>query len=141
MHAVVHALNVHRENAVEIGSRRSFQVANVGNSGIVHEDVNTSLLKHVVKSRLDTVMLGHVTTIGFGVPTTRRDFTCNRFGSVLVDVQDADAGSATSEPLSDCAADAAGPARNYGKFAVKPERVRIPLQKRPPGFDLTLEST
>jgi len=86
-------------------------------------------------------MLGHVTTIGFGVPTTRRDFTGNRFGSVLVDVQDADAGSATSEPLSDCAADAAGPARNYGKFAVEPKRVRIPLQKRPPRFDLTLEST
>jgi len=86
-------------------------------------------------------MLGHVTTIGFRVPTTGCDFTRYRFGSVLVDVQYADAGSATSEPLSDCAADAAGPAGNYGKFAVKPERVRIPLQKRPPRFDLTLEST
>jgi hypothetical protein len=104
----------------------------VRNSGVVHQDVNTPLLKYFVKSCLNTIALGHVTAKAFRVAATGCDFACNRFGSVLVDVHDADPGSAAGKPLSDCAADAATASRNHGKFAVELKKVRITLQKRPP---------
>ena len=76
-----------------------------------------------LSSCLHTIVLGYVAAIGFRVAASGCNFACNRFCSVLVDVQHADAGSATGKPLSDCAADAASPSRNYGKFAVEAKRV------------------
>jgi len=91
----------------------------VGNSGVIYQDVDASLLEYHFENRLHALLPGHVAAIGFRVPATGYNLACNRFGSILVDVQQADAGSATGKPLSDCPADAAGPSRNHGKFAVE----------------------
>src|SRR5882757_7335955 len=138
MHAVVHALHIDAENFVKIGFRSAFKVSYVRDSGVVYQDVDTSLLKYLVKSSLNAIVLGHVAAVSFRVAASGCNFACNRFGSVLVDVQHADAGSATGKPLSDCPANAARPAGNYGKFTVEPKRVRITFQKSLPRFDLRL---
>jgi hypothetical protein len=64
----VHTLDVYRENSVEIGFWSTFQVTNVGNSGVVYQDVDASLLEYLVENRVHALMLGHVAAIGFCAP-------------------------------------------------------------------------
>src|SRR5580692_80936 len=123
MHAVVHALYVYGVDSVKIGFRSTIQAAHVGNSGVIHQDVNPSLLKYFIENCVNTSVLGDVAAVGLRVRAIGCDFAGNRIGSVLVDVQHTDAGSATGKSLSDRAADAASPSRNHGKFAVEAKRV------------------
>lgn len=86
MQAVVHALDVHIEDPVKIGFQCTFQVANVGYSGVVNEDVNSALAKYFVKSGFNAIALRYVAAVGSRIPATGHDFPRDLFRRVLVQV-------------------------------------------------------
>jgi len=123
MHAVVHALNIHTENLVKVLFRGALQVADMRDSGVVHQDVDGPFLGDLVEYRFHVVLAGHVAVVGFRVSPGSDDFVDDSLGGSLVDVQHADAGATVGKSLRNRTPDAARSPRDYGKFAVEAKSV------------------
>jgi hypothetical protein len=79
-------------------------------------------LKNLLESRLNRSALGYVAAIALRISATGCYFAGNPLGSVLVDIQQADAGSAIGKSLSDGATNAATRSGDDGSLAIEAKR-------------------
>jgi len=119
VHAVVHALDIDRENSIKVTFRCAFQVANVGDSGIVYQDVDAPFLENRIEDRHHGFLTGNVAAIGLRVSPLGCDFADNSLGRIFIDVQHTHKSSTAGKSLSNGAADAACSPGHDGELAVK----------------------
>ena len=72
VHAMVEPLHIHPEYAVEFLFRGAFERADVGDPGIVHQNMNSLLAGKFIESGLDLRRVAHVTGVGGGHGRRRR---------------------------------------------------------------------
>ena len=117
-HAVVHALYVHQVNSFEILFCRAFQVAHMGDAGVVHQDVESTLSKYAFKRGAHAFRVRDVAGQGFGISTAFHNFTSCCQGCVLVNVEQTDTRAAAGESPRDGKPYAAGSSGNDRQFAI-----------------------
>ena len=116
---VVNAFYVDGEEAIEVDFGGGLDGANVGDAGVVDENVEGLLAGELIENGLHLSVIGDVAEVLVGSAAFGGDFTSHGIGGVRVLVEDADGGPFTGEAKSDGAADSAAGAGDYGDFAVE----------------------
>jgi hypothetical protein len=95
----------------------------MGNPGVVYQDVDSIALEDIPENRLHILAVGDVAAISFGVASQSDDLASQGLSSTLVNVQNANTGSAGGESFRDGPPDSTGSTGNYGHFAVETKSV------------------
>src|SRR5579859_695029 len=136
-HAVVNALHVHAEDAVEVFFGGIFQLPDMGNAGAVHQDFNGPFLPDLIEGGLDALALGDITTISGRYAAGFRDLCGNCLGERFIQVNNIDACAVRGKSLGNGAANATGAPGDGSYSAFKPEcsvAVRVLFQRETPLF-------
>ena len=127
VHAIVGSLHVDREHSVEVGFGGGFELADVGNAGAVHEDVDGFLRGQCVKYFGHGALITNVADVSRGAATGCSDFLSGGICISFVEINDPHDGAFLRKPLRDGAPDAAGGTGNDGNLAVEAEAFRLLL--------------
>jgi hypothetical protein len=104
----------------------------VGNPGVVYQDVDSITLEDIFENHLHILAVGDVAAISFGVASLSDDLASQGLSSGLVNVQNANAGSARGKSFRDGTANTTGATGNYGYFTVETKSVEFSFQKNIP---------
>jgi hypothetical protein len=91
----------------------------MGNPRVVYQNVDPIPLEDVPEYSFHILLVRDVTTIGSSIASLPNDLSSNGFSSVLINIQDANAGSAGSKSFGDGPADSTSASGNDGNFAVE----------------------
>jgi hypothetical protein len=131
--AVVIALDVHAHDAVEGFFRRGFDVSDLGDAGVIHQNIDASVLGDAVKRRNDLFLVADIARIGGSGASCVNDLFCDRFGVVGVEIQNARRSTIGSELECDGTSDATSGTRNECCFSVETKFV-LRAQRETPRF-------
>ena len=132
--AVVEAIDVDAKDAVQILLAGRFDVANVRNAGVIHEDVDSADLCDVIQLPVYARLIGYITCVMSRVSAGFGDFGAHRRRVVFVAVENANRSARDCELQRDSAPNAAARTRNDGGLAVKTELAATRAQSDTPRF-------
>src|SRR5579862_1300924 len=136
-HAVIEALHIHFEDAVEISLCRCFEFADMGDPGIVHQGVDSATPGERLKRGSYLFLICNIAFVCGRLAARFRNFPDRFVRLCRSNIDYADTGTACCEAERDSATDATGAARDDYRFPVKPEAIRIEsgvLQRETPRF-------
>jgi hypothetical protein len=122
VHAVVEALYVHVEYAIEVSFRRFLEIRDLRDTGIIDEDVDRPGAHEMFKRLGDCGVIRNVALVRLRVAACRRDSLFGALTGFAVHVQNADSRAGPSEELGDCFADAAAASGDDGRFSIQSKR-------------------
>lgn len=125
IHAVVDALYVDAEEAVEIVFGGGFELADVRDAGVVDEDVKRADLGEVTEYFVGLGLVGNVAGVGGGVSACDDDFLDGGDGGFFVNIDSTNGGTRSGEAQGDGATDATARAGDAGNFAIESEGARF----------------
>ena len=108
------------------------QVSDMGDSGIVDQDIDMPFLGDFLKYGVHTRLQHDIAGIGLSVAAIGGDFRRDGLDSGPIDVQEPDARPAISEAQRNCASNAAARAGHDREVAVEAKRMRVRFQRKPP---------
>jgi hypothetical protein len=125
IHAVVNAFYVNAKKAIEICFGGRLDGPDMGDAGIVHENVQAFLARELVEDFLGARLVGNVACIGLRIAAGCGNFVGGGITRFFIKVQNADGRALLKEALRDGAADSAASASNDGDFAIEAERIAM----------------
>jgi hypothetical protein len=122
---VVHAFDVNAEKTIEISFGSGLDCSYVGDSCVVHKNVQALLSSEFVEDCPCPRVIGNIAPVGLCIASGRSNLIRCGLSRFLVKIENADGGALLHETLRDGAANAAGGAGNDGDFAVEAESVTM----------------
>ena len=90
VHAVVHAFHVDAVNAIELVFRRVLQLPDMGDTGIVHEDIYGACSRNSPEDILDLLLIRNITECPLGFASCLMNRLRGVFGVLLIDFNNVD---------------------------------------------------
>jgi hypothetical protein len=123
VHAVVKALHVDVEDAVEIRLGRFFQIGDLRDAGVVDEDVDAFRGRELPECFCYGCVTRDVALLSFRVAARYRDFPRGALGGFEIDIENSDSCACLRESLCDGFANTAAAAGDDGRFSIETKGV------------------
>jgi hypothetical protein len=119
--AIVITLYIHTEYTVEILLSRGFDIAHVGNTGIIHENMNALVLRNVGEACSDLYLIAYIASVSRRPSAGTGNLGCNCSCILFVDVENMNYGAIRGKLKRDSATDATPAAGDNRGLGVEPE--------------------